>query len=139
VGESLILGGWRVRERTRNAATTINRRMTQALRDAKTGSLHLSMMTMWNIAAAKQSLTQVIRDAQSAPQIIANRGKPVAAVIAIEFLPAVQQAMAAQPLKLTDLLASLREASLEQQDEFPVASRADRTNAFTELTDSDLR
>lgn len=95
-------------------------------------------MTMWNIAAAKQSLTQVIRDAQAAPQIIANRGKPVAAVIAIESLPYVEHAMTAQPPKLTDLLASFREASLEQQDEFPIAVRADRTNAFTELTDGDL-
>jgi len=97
------------------------------------------MMIMWNIAAAKQSLTQVIRDAQSAPQIIANRGKPVAAVIAIESLPDVERALAAQPQRLTDLLAAFREASLEQQDEFPIALRADRTNAFTELTDGDLR
>ena len=97
------------------------------------------MMTMWNIAAAKQSLTQVIRDAQSAPQIIANRGKPVAAVIAIESLPYVERARTEQPPRLTDLLATFREASLEQQAEFPVGVRADRTNAFTDLTDGDLR
>ena len=97
------------------------------------------MMTMWNIAAAKQSLTQVIRDAQSAPQIIANRGKPVAAVIAIESLPDVERARTARPPRLTDLLESLREASLEQQDEFPIAVRADRNNAITDLADADLR
>lgn len=96
-------------------------------------------MTMWNIAAAKQSLTQVIRDAQSAPQIIANRGKPVAAVIAIESLPDVERARTVQPPRLTDLLALFREASLEQQDEFRVGMRTDRTNPFVELTDGDLR
>ena len=121
------------------AATKTNWRITETFRGATLWSSHLAMVTMWNIAAAKQSLTQVIRDGQSAPQIINNRGKPVAAVIAIESLPAVQQAMAAQPPKLTDLLALLREASLEQQDEFPVVSRADRKNAFTELTDTDLQ
>jgi prevent-host-death family protein len=94
---------------------------------------------MWNIAAAKQSLTQVIRDAQSAPQIIANRGKPVAAVIAIESLPAVERARAMQPPKLTDLLAPLREASLEQQEEFPVTVCTDRRNAFTDLAEGDLQ
>ena len=93
---------------------------------------------MWNIAAAKQSLTQVIRDAQSAPQIIANRGKPVAAVIAIESLADVERARTAQPPRLTDLLATFRQASLEQQDELPGGSRADRPNAFTDLTDADL-
>lgn len=97
------------------------------------------MMTMWNIAAAKQSLTQVIRDAQSVPQIIANRGKPVAAVIAIESLPDVERARTSQPPRLADLLASFREASLEQQDEFPVTVRVDRANAFTELPDGNLQ
>ena len=96
-------------------------------------------MTMWNIAAAKQSLTQVIRDAQSAPQIIANRGKPVAAVIAIASLPDVERARAGQPPRLTDLLATFREASLEQQEEFPITVRTDRTNPFVELKDGDLR
>ena len=80
----------------------------------------------------------MIRDAQSAPQIIANRGKPVAAVIAIESLADVERARTAQPPRLTDLLATFRHASLEQQDEFLSGSRADRPNAFTDLTDADL-
>ena len=98
-------------------------------------------MTMWNIAAAKQSLTQVIRDAQTAPQIISNRGRPVAAVIAIESLADVERARAPTPLRLTDLLAPLREAALEQQGdaEASFGVRADRRNAFIDLTDAELR
>ena len=95
---------------------------------------------MWNIAAAKQSLTQVIRDAQTAPQIISNRGRPVAAVIAIESLADVERARAASPLRLTDLLAPLREAALEQQGdaEASFGVRADRRNAFIDLPDAEL-
>ena len=65
-------------------------------------------MIMWNIAAAKQSFTQVIRDAQSAPRIIANRGKPVAAVIAIESLADIERARTAGRPRLAELLAPLR-------------------------------
>ena len=97
-------------------------------------------MTMWNIAAAKQSLTQVIRDAQISPQIISNRGRPVAAVIAIESLADVERARAASPLRLTDLLAPLREAALEQHgDADALGVRTDRRNAFIDLTDAELR
>ncbi len=98
-------------------------------------------MTMWNSAAAKQSLTQVIRDAQAAPQIISNRGKPVAAVIAIESLADVERARIAHPPRLTDLLTPLREAALEQHgdEDAPFGIRVDRRNAFTALTDAELR
>ena len=101
-------------------------------------------MTMWNIAAAKQSLTQVIRDAQTAPQIISNRGKPVAAVIAIESLADVERARTARRPRLTELLAPLREAALEQHGDVdaplaPFGTRVDRLNAFTALTDAELR
>ncbi len=98
-------------------------------------------MTMWNIAAAKQSLTQVIRDAQTAPQIIANRGTPVAAVIAIESLADVERARTAIPPRLAELLAPLREAALEQRGDVdaPFGTRVDRRNAFTALTDAELR
>ena len=98
-------------------------------------------MTMWNIAAAKQSLTQVIRDAQTAPQIISNRGKPVAAVIAIESLADVERARTARPPRLTELLAPLREAALEQGGgvDAPFGTRVDRSNAFAALTDAELR
>ncbi len=100
-------------------------------------------MTMWNIAAAKQSFTQVIRDAQTAPQIISNRGKPVAAVIAIESLADVERARTARPPRLTELLAPLREAALEQHVDVdapfaPFGTRADRRNAFAVLTDAQL-
>lgn len=37
----------------------------------------------WNIASAKAELSQVVRRAQRAPQILENRGEPVAVVIAM--------------------------------------------------------
>ena len=96
---------------------------------------------MWNIAIAKQSLTQVIRDAQTAPQIITNRGKPVAAVIAIESLADVERARTVRPPRLIELLTPLREAALEQHGDVdaPFGTRVDRHNAFAALTDAELR
>ena len=41
---------------------------------------------MWSIATAKQDLSRVLKAAQLEPQVIANRGRPVAAVIAYESL-----------------------------------------------------
>ena len=38
----------------------------------------------WSIAAAKAELSQVVRRAQRTPQILENRGQPVAVLVAIE-------------------------------------------------------
>lgn len=38
----------------------------------------------WSIASAKAELSQLVRRAQRAPQILENRGEPVAVVVAIE-------------------------------------------------------
>ena len=35
----------------------------------------------WSVARAKAALSQVIHDAEAAPQIIENRGRPVAVVV----------------------------------------------------------
>jgi prevent-host-death family protein len=45
----------------------------------------LSFMTMkhehWSVAEAKASLSRVLSEAESGPQVIENRGRPVAVVI----------------------------------------------------------
>jgi prevent-host-death family protein len=38
----------------------------------------------WNIAAAKAELSRVLRRARNAPQVIENRGEPVAVVIGVD-------------------------------------------------------
>lgn len=47
-----------------------------------------SVMTMsrgrWSIAAAKAELSKVVRRARQAPQVIENRGEPVAVVVGID-------------------------------------------------------
>jgi prevent-host-death family protein len=40
--------------------------------------------TRWSIAAAKAELSKVVRRAQRAPQVIENRGEPVAVLIGID-------------------------------------------------------
>lgn len=45
----------------------------------------------WNVAEAKASFSEVLNEAQSAPQIIENRGKPVAVVIGIEEYRAIKE------------------------------------------------
>ena len=48
----------------------------------------VTLMTMtanhWSIASAKAELSQVVRRARRTPQILENRGEPVAVVVAIE-------------------------------------------------------
>ena len=63
-------------------------------------------MTTWSSAAVKQSLTQVICDAQSAPKI-SVRSKPLAAVIAIDSLPDVERTRTPQLLAASDRIVSL--------------------------------
>jgi prevent-host-death family protein len=42
----------------------------------------VTMSRRWNIAAAKAELSRVVKRAQREPQILENRGRPVAVVVA---------------------------------------------------------
>lgn len=50
-----------------------------------TGDILVTMATNhWSIASAKAELSQVVRRAQRKPQILENRGEPVAVVVAMD-------------------------------------------------------
>lgn len=42
------------------------------------------MSSSWNIAAAKAGLSRLVREARHRPQVIENRGRPVAVVVSAE-------------------------------------------------------
>jgi prevent-host-death family protein len=55
--------------------------------------MNASFVTMgrWNIATAKAELSRVLRDAQQEPQVIENRGSPVAVVLGASEYERVQE------------------------------------------------
>lgn len=93
----------------------------------------------WNVAQAKQRLSEVIREAQSEPQLIYNRDTPVAAVIAAEELAEFQtwkNAQAATSRKtLGDEFAELRQILIEEglENGLEIPPRVDRPNAFLQM------
>lgn len=44
----------------------------------------MTMSSPWNIAAAKAGLSRLVREARLRPQVIENRGRPVAVVISAD-------------------------------------------------------
>ncbi len=92
---------------------------------------------MWNVAAAKQDLTAVIRAAQTEPQVIANRGRPVAAVIPMAALAELERGRTKPAATLASLLLPLREAMIEANVALPTVARTDRLNPFIEATGVD--
>ena len=88
---------------------------------------------MWNIAAAKQDLSRVLKAAQLEPQVIANRGRPVAAVIAYESLEPLLRKKSAVAPSLASLLDPLRTALLSSDVKFVAPQRTTRRNAMVDM------
>lgn len=44
----------------------------------------MTMTKRWSIAAAKAELSHVVRESQTQPQLIENRGEPVAVLVGID-------------------------------------------------------
>ncbi|MDP2809721.1 MAG: type II toxin-antitoxin system prevent-host-death family antitoxin [Rhodocyclaceae bacterium] len=101
----------------------------------------------WNVAQAKQHLSQVIREAAREPQLIHNRNRPVAAVIAAEDLAgyrAWKETQTLQPTRmLADEFAELRrilvEEGFENGLEIPPRAGPDnaRPNAFVQMLEEE--
>ena len=88
---------------------------------------------MWNIAAAKQDLSRVLKAAQLEPQVIANRGRPIAAVIAYESLEPLLRKKSAVAPSLASLLDPLRTALHSADAEFVAPKRSTRRNAVVDM------
>jgi prevent-host-death family protein len=99
----------------------------------------------WNVAQAKQRLSEVIREAAHEPQLIVNRNRPVAAVISVEELAVYRAwkeekaAQQAAPQTLFDAFAELRRIAAGDPDPIPEPDRfaAMRPNAFVEMLEEE--
>ncbi|MBL8431042.1 MAG: type II toxin-antitoxin system Phd/YefM family antitoxin [Dechloromonas sp.] len=96
----------------------------------------------WNVAQAKQRLSEIIREAAREPQVIYNRNRPVAAVIAADELAAYRAWKAAndvQPRKtLAESFAELRRILQEEgRDGLDIPPRTTRPNAFAQMLEEE--
>lgn len=77
-------------------------------------------MKDWSIAEAKAQFSRLVADAVSEPQVLYNRGKPVAAVINYDVYQQIKTNLEAnQKRPLKDLLAELRTIDDEADLEIP--------------------
>lgn len=97
----------------------------------------------WNVAQAKQRLSELIREAAHEPQLIYNRNQPVAAVIAAEELAEYQAwkaANEAQPRKtLAEEFDVLRQLLIDAgyEDGLDCGVRHERPNAMVQMLDEE--
>ena len=88
----------------------------------------------WNIALAKQRLSELIRDTAREPQVIYNRDSPVAVVIAAEELTeySAWKRDRARQTTLAEEFDRLRDLAGGHHDPMPVPDRLAvmRDNAF---------
>jgi prevent-host-death family protein len=90
----------------------------------------------WNIAEAKQNLSEVVRNATTEPQLIYNRERLVAAVVGAETFEAFRTWRGrAEGRSLADLFAELRQIAESDGYVFEIGSRSDRRNPLTETLD----
>lgn len=96
----------------------------------------------WNVGQAKQHLSEVIREAAREPQLIYNRNRPVAAVIAAEELAEYRAWKAERELSprktLADEFAELRRILQEEgRDGLDIPPRTNRPNAFVQMMEEE--
>lgn len=94
----------------------------------------------WNVAQAKQHLSEMIREAAREPQLIYNRNRPVAAVIAADELAGYRawKEQQAKPQTLFDAFAELRRLADGNPDPIPDPDRSTmRPNAFVEMLEEE--
>ena len=90
----------------------------------------------WKVAEAKQKFSQILRTAQTAPQLIFNRDRLVAAVVDAETFGAFEMWQKSQQARsLADAFAELRAICAEERYSLETSPRADRPNAFADSLD----
>lgn len=96
----------------------------------------------WNVAQAKQRLSEVLRAAAQEPQRIFNRRRLVAAVVDGETFERFERwKERSERRTIADDFAELREICEEEGGwELPTPARVDRAESFSEvLADASLR
>ena len=90
----------------------------------------------WKVAEAKQKFSDVVRQVAREPQLIFNRERLVAAVIDGDTFRAFQAWREQEGRKTVGFaFGELRHIIEEEDYEFEIPTRQDRTNAFLETID----
>ncbi len=90
----------------------------------------------WKIAEAKQKFSQLLRTAQTAPQLIFNRDRMVAAVVNTSTFEAFEAWQKGQQRRsLADAFAEFRAICQQEGYLLETPSREDRPNAFADALD----
>jgi prevent-host-death family protein len=86
----------------------------------------------WSVAAAKQRLSEVLRQAAREPQTIENRSRPVAVVIAADTFAEFQAWRARRQARTVgDAFAELRALTARTGYRLAPPRRRNRRNGFT--------
>ncbi len=86
----------------------------------------------WSVAEARQRFSEVVKAAARAPQIIVRRGRPVAAIVDLAMLRAVQRQRART---VGEVFEELRRLCDEESYRLELPERRDRANAFLGVAD----
>lgn len=89
----------------------------------------------WNVADAKQKLSEVIRKASDSPQWIFSRDRPVAVLISPETFEELSESKARQRGAIAEAFAELRKICDEEDFVLEAPLRQDRPNCFAEALD----
>lgn len=88
----------------------------------------------WKVAEAKQKLSEVIRAAREAPQLIYSRERLVAAVVSAEAYEEFQ-ASRENRRSLAEAFSELRQICREEDYSLEVGARRDRGNVLADILD----
>ncbi len=99
----------------------------------------MSIMS-WNIAEAKQRLSEVVRAAREEPQLICNRGRPVAALLDIDEFERFRVWRDSGPRtgSLADAFVEVRAVMVDEGYELWIPPRSDRDSGFDLAGDADV-
>lgn len=87
----------------------------------------------WKVAEAKRHFSQLIRDAEEAPQVILNRDRVVAAVVDPDTFEAFEAWRAeTQRTTIADAFDELRRICAEESYMIEPVTRTDRPNPFAD-------
>jgi prevent-host-death family protein len=87
----------------------------------------------WSVAEARARFSEVLQAAESAPQVVSNRGRPVAVIVSPEEFEAFESWHRARGERtLADALDTVRLICAEEDYALEVPPRRNRPNAFVD-------
>ena len=94
------------------------------------------MYMKWSTAQARDNLSQVVEASESEPQVILNRGRPVAVVIGFDDYEAFMEWKRRHPTQdMSEALDELRAICADANYSLDLPDRADRANPIVAAID----